>query len=109
MVQTVRMNPYFDISSKTQICQKCHLRPYCIQPTVCVFSLVTKNVKSGSKIALFQMNAILKFDFQKRKRQHFFCRKLSKLHKKEPFLHVTSSLPLNKNKQDQAVDPFGCP
>ena len=34
MVQNVRMNPYFDISSKTQIWQKCHLRPCCIQPTI---------------------------------------------------------------------------
>ena len=34
MVQTGRMNPYFDISSKTQICQKCHLRPYCVQPAI---------------------------------------------------------------------------
>ena len=35
MVQNVRMNPYFDILSKIQTCQRCHLRPCCIQPTMC--------------------------------------------------------------------------
>ena len=33
MVQNVCMSSCFDIPSKTQICQKCHFRPYCIQPT----------------------------------------------------------------------------
>ena len=27
MMQNVHMNPYFDISSETQNCQKCNLRP----------------------------------------------------------------------------------
>ena len=42
MVQNVRMNPYFDISSKTKICQKCHLRPYCIQPSIWLPYLVKR-------------------------------------------------------------------
>ena len=33
IVQNVRINLYFDIPSKTQFRQKCHLRPSCIQPT----------------------------------------------------------------------------
>ena len=38
----------------------------------CNFSLLTKNVKSRSKIVFFfQMSAILKFDFQKRKQLRF--------------------------------------
>ena len=43
-------------------------------------------MKSRSKIVLFfQMSAILKFDFQKKKTITFFCSKLSKLglHKKK--------------------------
>ena len=48
MVQNVRMNPYFDISSKTQICQKCHLRPYCIQPSMYKVSQLPKNEKFDS-------------------------------------------------------------
>ena len=31
----VRINLYFHIPSKTQFCQKCHLRISCIQPTIC--------------------------------------------------------------------------
>ena len=51
MVQNVCMNPYFDISSKTQICQKCHLRSYCIQPSNSKFTLRICE-KSGSRIDL---------------------------------------------------------
>ena len=36
------------------------------------------------------MSAILKFDFQKKKTITLFWSKLSKLHKKEPILHVTT-------------------
>ena len=50
------------------------------------------------------MSSILKFDFQKRKQLRFFGSKLSKLHKKDPILHVTTTYSLggkrgNKNKQ----------
>ena len=50
------------------------------------------------------MSAILKFDFQKIKTITFFRRKVSKLHKKDTFFHVTIKFSLK-----QAVDPFGCP
>ena len=33
----MRINLYFDIPSKTQFRQKCHLRPSCIQPTIYLF------------------------------------------------------------------------
>ena len=49
------------------------------------------------------MSAILKFDFQKKKTIMFFWSILSKLHKKDPILHVTNYIfPKtrgNKNKQ----------
>ena len=49
------------------------------------------------------MSAILKFDFQKRKTITFFWSTLSKIHKKGPILHVTTTFSLkqggNKNKQ----------
>ena len=35
------------------------------------------------------MSAILEYVFQKRKQLSFFWSKLSKLHKKDPILHVT--------------------
>ena len=34
IVQSVGINLYFHIPSKTQFRQKCHLRPSCIQPTI---------------------------------------------------------------------------
>ena len=37
------------------------------------------------------MSAILKFDFQKTKTITFFWSKLSKLHKKDPILHVATT------------------
>ena len=37
------------------------------------------------------MSAILKFDIQKRNQITFFWSKVSKLHKKDPILHVTTT------------------
>ena len=51
------------------------------------------------------MSAIFKFDFQ-RKTITFFWSKLSKLHKKDPILHVTTILFPKQEEQEQAVDPF---
>ena len=48
------------------------------------------------------MSTILKFDFQKKRTIKFFRSKLSKLHKKDPILHVATTFSLkqggNKNK-----------
>ena len=51
------------------------------------------------------MSAILKFDFLKKRTVTFFWSKLSKLHKKDPILHVATTFSL-KGKQEQAMDPF---
>ena len=54
--------------------------------------LVTKNMKSWSKITFFsQMSANLKFDFQTNKTITFFRKKLSEQHKKDTILHVTNT------------------
>ena len=42
------------------------------------------------------MSAILKIDFQKKKTITFFCSKLSKLHKEDPILHVTTTFSLKQ-------------
>ena len=58
------------------------------------------------------MTAILKFDFKKKKEKKtitFFWSKLSKLHEKDPILHVTTTFSLKKVKQQQSVDPFMTP
>ena len=54
------------------------------------------------------MSAILKFDLKKRKKKTitFFWSKLSKLHIKDPILHVTTTFSLKQGEQEQAVDPF---
>ena len=45
------------------------------------------------------MSAILKFEFQKKKTISFFWSKLSKLHKKDPILHIFPKTRGNKNRQ----------
>ena len=55
----------------------------------CNFPWWLKNVKSRSKIALFQMSAILKLDFQKRKQLRFS--EVNYLnYTKDPILHVAT-------------------
>ena len=44
------------------------------------------------------MSAILKFYFQKKKTIKFFWSKLSKLHKKDPILHVTTAFSLKQRE-----------
>ena len=44
------------------------------------------------------MSAILKFDFQKKKTITCFWSKLSKLHKKDPILHVTATFSLKQGE-----------
>ena len=44
------------------------------------------------------MSAILKFDFQKKKTITFSWSKLSKLHKKDPILHVTTTCSLKQGE-----------
>ena len=80
---------------------KCHVSEICSEGSFVSFPWWLKNVKSRSKITLFQMSAILKFDFQKRKQLHFF-RKLSELHKRHNFAcdnYIFRKTRANKNKQ----------
>ena len=44
------------------------------------------------------MSAILKFDFQKKETNAFFWSKLSKLHKKDSILHVTTTFSLKQGE-----------
>ena len=49
--------------SKIHVCM--YVSEICAEGIFEIFPWWLKNVKSRSKIALFQMSAILKFDFQK--------------------------------------------
>ena len=52
------------------------------------------------------MSAILKFDFQKRKQLRFSEVNYLNYTKKIQFCMWQLQFPLNKGKQEQAVDPF---
>ena len=67
------------------------------------FPCILKNVKRKSKIAFFfQMSAILKFDFQKRKQLHFAKENYlnyTKRHNFECDVYIFPKTRENKNKQ----------
>ena len=56
------------------------------------------------------MSAILKFDFKKKKKREkktftFLWSKLSKLHKKDPILHVTTTLKQGETRTNSVPIP----
>ena len=55
------------------------------------------------------MNAILKFDFQKKETITFFWSKLSKLPKKDPILHVTTMCSLKQGETGTSSGPIPPP
>ena len=55
------------------------------------------------------MSAILKFDFQKRKQLRFSEVNYLNQTKKTQFYMWQLHFPLNKGKQEQAMDPFHTP
>ena len=64
----------------------------------CNFSLLTKNVKSRSKIAPFSNERHFEIWFSIKKTITFCWSKLSKLHKKDPILHVTTKFSLKQGE-----------
>ena len=65
------------------------------------FPLATKNVKSRSEIALFSNERHSEIWFPKKRTITFFWSKLSKLHKKDPILHMTTTEDLRGNPKPQ--------
>ena len=59
-------------------------------------------------MALFSNERHFEIWFPK-KGNNYVLNKLSKLHKKDPILHVATTFSLNKGKQEQAMDPFHTP
>ena len=55
------------------------------------------------------MSAILKFDFRKKKTITFFWSKLSKLHKKDPILHVRTTFSLKQGEARTSSGPIPHP
>ena len=55
------------------------------------------------------MSAILKFDFQKKRKITFFWSKLSKLYKKDPILHVATGFSLKQGETRTSHGPIPHP
>ena len=67
-------------------------------------------MKSRSKIALFfQMSAILKLDFQKRKQLRFSEVNYLSYTKKDPILHVTTTVTLKQGETRASSGPIPHP
>ena len=79
---------------------------------ICNFSLVTKNVKSRSKIALFSNERHFEIWFPKKRTITFFWGKLCKLHKKRPNFacgkYIFPKTRGNKNKTWTYSTPLNC-
>ena len=79
-----------------------YVNEICAKGIFVTFPWWLKNVKSRSKIALFSNERHFEIWFPKKRTITFFWSKLSKLHKKDPILHVTTTFSLktrgNKNK-----------
>ena len=65
--------------------------------------------KVGQKITLFSTERHFEIWFPKKKEQYVFWSKLSKLHKKDPILHVATTFSLKQGEKEQAMDPFHMP
>ena len=68
-----------------------------------------KNVKSRSKIALFSNERHSEIWFLKRKTITFFWSKLSKLHKKDPILHVATTFSIKQGETRTSRGPIPHP
>ena len=81
----------------------------CAEGIFVTFTWWLKSVKSRSKIVLFSSERHFEVWFPKKKTITFFWSKLSKLHKKDPILHVATTFSLKQEEQEQAMDPFQTP
>ena len=70
----------------------------CAEGIFVTFSCWLKYVKSRSKITIFSNERHSEIWFPKKKTITFFWSKLSKLHKKDPILHVTTTFPLKQGE-----------
>ena len=68
-----------------------------------------KNVKSRSKVSLFSNEHHFEIWFPKKKTIMFFWSKLSKLHKKDPILHVATTFSLKQGETRTSHGPIPHP
>ena len=75
----------------------------------CNFSLVTRKCEKWVKIALFSNERHFEIWFPKKRIITFFWSKLSKLHKKDPILHVATIFSLKQGETRTSHGPIPHP
>ena len=81
----------------------------CAEGIFVTFPWWLKNVKSRSKIALFSNERHFQIWFPKKRKITFLWSKLSKLHKKDPILHVTTTFSLKLGETRTSHGPIPHP
>ena len=81
----------------------------CAEGMFVTFHWWLENVKSRSKIALFSNEHHFEIWFPKKRTISFFWSKLSKLHKKEPILHVATTFSLKQGETRTSHGPIPHP
>ena len=81
----------------------------CAEGIFVTFPWWLKNVKSRSKIALFSNESHFEIWFPKKRTIMFFWSKLSKLHKKDPILHVATTFSLKQGETRTSHGPIPHP
>ena len=81
----------------------------CAEGIFVTFPWWLKNVKSRSKIALFSNERDFESWFPKKRTITFFWSKLSKLHQKDPILHVATTFSLKQGETRTSHGPIPHP
>ena len=81
----------------------------CAEGILITFPWWLKNVKSMSKMALFSNERHFEIWFPKKKTITFFWSKLSKLHQKDPILHVATTFSLKQGETRTSHGPIPHP
>ena len=81
----------------------------CAEGIFVTFPWWLKNVKSRSKTALFSNERHFEIWFPKKRTITFFWSKLSKLHKKDPILHVATTFSLKQEETRTSHGPIPHP
>ena len=81
----------------------------CAEGIFVTFPWQLENVKSRSNIALFSNERHFKIWFPKKRTSTFFWSKISKLHKKDPILHVAATFFLKQGETRTSHGPIPHP
>ena len=93
--------------SKIRVCM--YVSEICAEGIFVTFPWWLENVKSRSKIALFSNERHFEIWFPKKRTIAFFWSKLSKLHKKDPILHVATTFSLKQGETRTSHGPIPHP